>query len=139
MRRNYFVRYFLVSFFLISSFSASAQVTIVTGRVYDPLTNEPIPFASVVFKSTTIGTNADINGNFSLETTKDVDSISATFIGYLPATIRVRKGKAQVINFALRVNKFDLPEVKVKAGENPADIIMRKVRERKDKNDRRNV
>jgi hypothetical protein len=139
MLRNKIGKYFLISFFLISSFISNAQVTTVTGRVYDPLTNEPIPFASVVFKSTTIGTNTDINGNYSLETMKDVDSISATFIGYLPATLKLKKGKVQVINFALRVNKFDLPEVKVKAGENPADIIMRKVRERKDKNDRRNV
>ncbi len=120
-------------------FLASAQVTKVTGHVYDPLTNEPIPFASVVFKKTTIGTNTDINGNFTLETINDVDSISATFIGYIPATLRVKKGKLQEINFALRVNKYDLPEVKVIAGENPADIIMRHVRDNKDKNTKTRV
>jgi len=129
--------FFLILFFIPSLLSA--QVTHVSGRVYDPLTNEPIPFASVVFQNTTIGTNTDMNGNYMLETLKDVDSISATFIGYLPATIRVKRNRTQVINVALRVNKFDLPEVHVKAGENPADIIMRHVRENKDRNDRRHV
>ena len=47
------------SIFLFSFFASSAQtITKVTGRVYDPLTNEPIPFASVVFKNTTSGITA---------------------------------------------------------------------------------
>lgn len=132
---------FLFLFFntLFFSLFCSAQVTKVTGRVYDPLTNEAIPFANVVFKKTTIGTTTDIHGNFSIETMAPVDSIIASFIGYLPVTLALKKGRDQIINFALRVNKFDLPEAHVIAGENPADIIMRKVRENKEKNDRKGV
>ncbi|HNP48197.1 MAG TPA: DUF5686 family protein, partial [Bacteroidia bacterium] len=37
---------------------------------------------------------------------------------------------------ALRANKFDLPEVVIKAGENPALILLRKVLDNKPKNDR---
>ena len=107
--------------------------------MYDPLTNEVIPFAAIVFKGTTIGTNTDMNGNYVLSTMTRVDSISATFVGYISVTLPVQRGKSQTINFALRVNKFDLPEVSVKAGENPADIIMREVRRHKDINDRTSV
>src|ERR1041384_10977 len=131
---------FLFFFFLfLFSFSGSAQETKISGHVFDPLTNEVIPFASIVFKGTSIGTTSDINGNYELKTLQKVDSIVASSIGYLPVTMSVQKGKTQVINFAMRVNKFDLPEVQIKAGENPADIIMRELIKNKPKNNQVNV
>ncbi|HNP98631.1 MAG TPA: carboxypeptidase-like regulatory domain-containing protein, partial [Bacteroidia bacterium] len=121
---------------LSSSPEAKGQVTRVSGRVYDPLTNEPVAFASILFLGTTTGKNTDIDGNFSIETMENVDSLRVTFIGYLPATLPVQRHKTQVINIALRANKFDLPEVVIKAGENPALILLRKVLDNKPKNDR---
>src|SRR5439155_27370681 len=98
------MRFFSILFssITITLFSASclAQETKVSGRVFDPLTNEVIPFASVVFKGTTIGTTSDINGNYELTTTQKVDSVTTSFVGYIPVTMPVQKGKAQVINFA---------------------------------------
>ena len=139
-----FPRVFRISFLayflnLLCLPGASAQETRVSGRVYDPLTNEVIPFAAILFKGTSSGANSDINGNYSISTMEKVDSISATFVGYIPVTLPVQQGKTQTINFALRVNKFDLPEVNVKAGENPADILMREARQHKEKNDRTSV
>lgn len=129
------VRLFLFLLFFLGSIASTAQITRVNGRVYDPLTNEPIPFASILFVGTTVGKNADLDGNFSIETTQPVDSIRATFVGYLPATIHVKRGQTQKIDFALRANKFDLPEVTIVAGENPAIILLRKVIDNKPKND----
>jgi len=131
--------YSLIFFLLVNITVGQAQETKVSGKVYDPLTNETIPFAAVVFKGTAVGTNADINGNFTISTMEKVDSISATFVGYIPVTLHIQRGKTQTINFALRVNKFDLPEAHVIAGENPADIIMRQVRKHKEQNDRTSV
>lgn len=138
-QRTFRIKFLATCIFSLCILSAIAQETKVSGRVYDPLTNEVIPFAAVLFKGTTSGTNSDVNGNYTLSTMQKVDSISATFVGYISVTLPVQKGKVQTINFALRVNKFDLPEVSVKAGENPADIIMREVRQHKDKNDRTSV
>lgn len=129
-------RLFILLFLFIGLTHATGQVTRVSGRVIDPLTNEPIPFASVMFIGTTVGKNTDMNGNYSIETMSPVDSIRASFIGYLPATLPVHRNKSQVINFALRANKFDLPEVVIKAGENPAVILLKKVLENKPRNDR---
>ena len=50
--------------------------------------------------------------------------------------MKVTRGRTQEINFALRVNKFDLAEVEIKAGENPALILLRKVIDHKPDNDR---
>src|SRR3569832_2243295 len=124
---------------LLFHYSAFAQETKVNGHVSDPLTNEPIPFASVVFKGTSIGTTSDINGNFELSTFQRVDSIMVSSVGYISVTMHVLRGKSQPMNIALRVNKFDLPEVEVKAGENPADIMMREVIKHKPQNNQVNV
>lgn len=130
------IRFLLLFILLSASLNSIGQVTRVSGKVYDPLTNEPVPFASVVFLGTTIGKNTDIDGKYVLETSLPVDSIRASFVGYLPATVKVKRGQSQVIDIAMRVNKFDLPEVTINAGENPAIILLRKVIEKKPVNDR---
>ena len=135
---KHFYDYF--KFFLVLLFCAGnpsqAQVTRVFGKVFDPLTNEPIAFASILFIGTSAGITSDIDGKYSVETTLAVDSIRASFVGYLPASMKVLRGRVQEINFALRVNKFDLAEVEIKAGENPAIILLRKVIDHKPDNDR---
>ena len=83
----------------------SAQTTKVSGRVYDPLTGEPISFATVQFTGTTVGKNADIDGRYSIQTDLPVDSLRANFIGYLPVTMKVKRGQTQTMDFALRANK----------------------------------
>ena len=121
---------------LLMANNVFSQVTKVSGRVYDPLTGEPISFATLLFTGTTVGKNADINGNYSIETNLMVDSLKATFIGYLPASVKVKRGQTQTIDIAMRVNKFDLPEVTINAGENPAIILLKKVLDNKPNNDR---
>src|SRR5689334_6841265 len=107
---------FLFSFMLF--LHSHAQSTKVSGRVMDMLTNEPLAFASVIFKGTTIGAATDINGNYSIEVFKKVDSISVHALGYIPVIMPVKSGKTQVINFSLRLQQFELGVVEIKAGEN---------------------
>lgn len=129
----------LLSWLLFGTHSLFAQTTKVSGRVTDALTNEPIPFANVAFKGTTSGTVTDFNGYFSIETDKASDSLSASFVGYVPVTLRITKGKTQTVNFLLKVNKVDLGEVVIKAGENPAIILLKKVIDNRDINDKRQL
>src|SRR4030095_8426637 len=115
------------------------QLTHVAGKVTDALTNEPIPFANVAFKGTNVGAHTDINGMYVIDTDKATDSLSASYIGYLPVTLKVTKGKSQTANFLLKVSKYELKEVVIKAGENPALILLRKVIDNKDKNDKKHL
>lgn len=130
---------FLLSLVLFGTDGLFAQNTKVSGRVADALTNEPIPFANVAFKGTTTGTVTDFNGYFSIETVQASDSLSASFVGYVPVTLRITKGKAQTVNFLLKVNKVDLGEVVIKAGENPAIVLLKKVIDNRDLNDKRQL
>jgi hypothetical protein len=135
-----FIKYSLLAFgILILPLAAFSQKTKISGKVTDGLTNQPIPFANVAFKGTTIGTVTDINGNYTVETEKPVDSLSASYVGYIPVTLKISRGKTQTANFLLKVSKVELNEVVIKAGENPANILLRKVIENKDKNDKKQL
>jgi hypothetical protein len=130
------------SFFFLFLFFGSigyAQETIVTGKVTDAATGDPIPFANVIFKGTSIGATTDFEGNFKIKTTNPTDSVMASFIGYRNRIKAVKKRVTQVINFQLDEETTKLQEVVVKAGENPAFEILRKVVDNKSKNDKRNL
>jgi hypothetical protein len=125
--------------FLFAPFYSYCQTTKISGKVTDALTNEPIPFANVFFKETTQGARTDGNGNYQVQTEKAVDTLTITFLGYKTVNMKLKRGQTQVINISMRLNQFELQAVEIKAGENPADILMRKVVEHRDKNNRENI
>lgn len=128
----------IINILLFFLMNANAQITVI-GNVYDAITNEPIFHASVYFSNINVGTNTDSLGNFTLKTDTNAVSISVSIIGYFSENLPVENVKIQRINFALRQNKFDLPNIDIIAGENPADILMRKVIENKQANNRENL
>jgi hypothetical protein len=104
------------------------------GTVKDGETGEPLPFVNIYFKGTTIGVTSDFNGKFSMETYKPGDSLMASFVGYVPQGKPVYKGRFQEVNFDLHQVEYTLPEVVVLPGENPAEVILRKIIENKETN-----
>lgn len=123
-------------FFLLAFFPVFAQTTKVTGRIFDATTKEPLPFVNIVVKGTTTGTTSDFDGNYSLSFTIPADSITISYIGYVPLTKAIKKGVAQVINVELQSSAIGLEEVVINPGENPAHRIIKAVIANKDKNDR---
>ncbi len=126
----------LIAFLVLLLFPllGMAQVTKIRGKVTDASTGEAIPFANVFLIGTTIGTTTDFEGEYYFETRVLADSIATTYIGYEKQVKPIRKFQYQEINFGLSSGDFTLQEVVVVAGENPADILFRKVIENKEKN-----
>ncbi len=60
----------------------------ITGTVTDD-SGEPLPFASVLEKGTTNGTNTDAEGKFTLKVTSLPVTFIATFVGYVSQSIEV--------------------------------------------------
>lgn len=120
-------------------FWANAQETIVQGKVTDAASGDPIPFANVVFKGTSIGATTDFDGNFLIKTQNPTDSVVASYIGYKSRSKVVKRGEQQIINFQLTEDVTNLQEVIVKAGENPAFEILRQVVRNKNNNDKRKL
>lgn len=103
------------------------QVTIITGKITDASTHEAIPFAAVIFKGSTIGTNSDFEGNYIIKTAKPGDSLTARMMGFIPKTKAVVKGSNNVIDFQLMPSTFEMAGVTIFPGENPAFPILRNV------------
>lgn len=120
-------------------FLANAQETIVQGKVTDAASGDPIPFANVVFKGTSIGATTDFDGNFLIKTQNPTDTVIASYIGYKSRSKVVKRGVQQIINFQLAEDVTNLQEVIIKAGENPAFEILRKVVRNKNNNDKRKL
>jgi len=116
-----------------------AQETVITGKVTDATTGDPIPFANVLFKGTSVGTTTDFEGNYLIKTSAAKDSLLASYIGYKSKVKVVKKGTTQVINFQLEEDITRLKEIVFVAGENPAFEVLRKTIQQKDDHDKRKL
>jgi hypothetical protein len=120
--------------FVFTAFTAKAQ-TKVSGKIVDAVTREPLPFVNILFKGTTVGASTDIEGNYTMSTAQPVDSIIISYVGYNKVTRVIKPNVTQEVNIGLSQG-VELMVVEVKAGENPAHRILRKIIANKDKNDR---
>jgi TonB-dependent SusC/RagA subfamily outer membrane receptor len=98
-----------VCFFLVGLASAQAQKQVITGKITDA-TGAPLPGVSILIKGTTIGTSADVDGNYSLQASPD-DVLVLSFIGY--ATKEVPVGNQSQLNVTLDEDTSTLQEVVV--------------------------
>jgi len=117
----------LILVFCFLSFASFSQMTKIKGKITDALTGEAIMFANVVFKATNVGTLSDENGNYFIETRNAGDTLLFTILGYYPQKVKVKKGIFQEINIKLTPTNTLLDEVVVVPGENPANILFRKI------------
>lgn len=116
-----------------------AQETIIKGKVTDASTGEALPFVNIFFVKSHIGVVTDFDGFYILKSAQPDDSVTYRFIGYENKTRKVTKGITQTINIQLAPAGFEMKEIVVKAGENPAHRILRKVWANEQKNDKRSL
>lgn len=62
----------------------------ITGKVVDDATGEPVIGASVWIKDSTLGTSADLDGNFTLKCDNQLAVVAVSFIGYQEVEMPVR-------------------------------------------------
>ncbi len=115
------------------------QESLISGKVTDAATGDPVPFANVVVKGTNIGTTTDFVGNYQLNVTGSADSLVASYIGYITRIKGIQHTRNQTLNFQLVESIKSLEEVVFVAEENPAFAIMKEVILHKDRNDKRSL
>lgn len=133
------LRYYAIVILCFLAGTVFAQKTIISGKVIDANSGDPVPFANMVFKGTNTGTTTNFEGYYKLETSGPVDSLIASYVGYITKTKAVKPGATQIINFQLQENVMNLKEVVIMSGENPAYEILRKVMDNKEKNNKRSL
>ncbi len=116
-------------------FDGYGQLTKVMGVVEDSVSGETMPFVNIHFKGTTIGLTTTIDGSYCIETKNPSDSLIASFVGYDRQAKAVKIGQFQYINFGLFPGNILLETVEIIAGENPAEVLLRKIIKNKERND----
>lgn len=109
----------------------SLAQTTVRGKVTDGETGEPLPYVTVVFTNTNIGTTSGFDGDFELIGVAAADSISVEYIGYKTSTVAIVKGRVNDLQIALYPDSDMLDEIVVKPGVNPAIAIIQAAQEKR--------
>ena len=142
MRRGKFIGLLLS---LLCLWAVDAQNTRIKGIVSDSITGETLPYVSLIFKGTTIGTASDEDGNFSISTSTPGKILSVSYIGYDTKEIQISKGKSYNLDIRLVPSGIKLNEVVVKPKrekyrkkDNPAVIFVKKVIALRESNDPHN-
>lgn len=100
----------LLLFILGKQFSFSQQVTI-TGTITSADDQMGIPGATVIVKGTSVGTAADIDGNFKLTIPSDAKTLVFSFVGMQPQEVQIN-GQT-TFNIVMRTDVFKMEEVVV--------------------------
>ncbi|WP_396141383.1 DUF5686 family protein [Flavobacterium sp.] len=111
--------------------------TKVSGIVLDN-SNQPIPYANIVFKGSNTGVVSNEDGRFYIESPNNYSELIVSFVGFPDKIVKFPK----LVNFDFKVILTEgntLKEVKIFAGKtskknNPALDILRKIWERRRKN-----
>jgi hypothetical protein len=133
MRKSIWLGLFLLGLNIGSVFAQ----TKVSGIIVDK-SNQPIPFANVVFKNSNEGVVSNEDGRFYLESKKNYKELIVNSIGYSDKEIVLEK--AVNYNFVIKLNEIQsLKEIVIYTGKtskknNPALDILRKIWEKKRKN-----
>jgi hypothetical protein len=124
---------FLASGLLIQC--QAQDLTKIMGIVRDAQTGDTLPFVSIYFKNTQMGTTTDFDGKFSLESRKATDTLVASYIGFVTSYIPIQRNRFQTIDINMEPERYELSGVVIHPGENPAEVLLRKIIDHKPDND----
>ena len=86
---------FIVSLLVSLSLLASAQKSLVTGKVITAKDGQPLPGVTIIIKNTSIGTVSNVSGEFSIQA-QIGDTLVFSFIGLQTRLVKVEKTKLLV-------------------------------------------
>ena len=141
MNFSQFVRFFFAALLYSISFCGYSQQVVLTGKILDKETQEPLPFANIFVKNNyTVGATADYDGLYTLTLDFVPDTIGVSTLGYTTLFKKyIANSSPTTLNFELDRSDVSLMEVVIKPGENPAHPIIRKVIANKTKYDKNNL
>lgn len=124
--------HFITFLFLLLPFYSIGQIT-VKGVVTNPK-GQTLPFVNVLINnSRTNGVTTDIDGKFTISSEKKVSTLTFSYIGYELLKVDVSQyAPTEILQIMLKPTTYAFQEVIIRAGENPAErIIKRAVKNRK--------
>ena len=112
--------------FLLLNFQLIAQTTLIKGRIVDFETRDALAFVSIQVNDGPEGCISDIDGRFNYQSSSPIKKLTLTYIGYEPMEfIPGNDGKELLIR--LKKIAYELPEIVIMPGINPANRIISQV------------
>ncbi|NND24445.1 MAG: TonB-dependent receptor [Flavobacteriaceae bacterium] len=109
------------------SFTAFAQTGKVEGTVMDGEFNEPLSFANVLIKGTTIGATTDFDGNYSLELEEGTYALVFSFVGYATMEITdvtIKANQVENVSVTLETNSLDTVIITTSVKRNTENAVL---------------
>ncbi|MDZ7741598.1 MAG: DUF5686 family protein [Bacteroidota bacterium] len=118
---------------LIASSGILAQDHFVKGKIIDAASRKPLAFVNMVVNNSRYGGTTDIDGKFKVFSHDPIKQLKISYVGYEDTSIWVAGRDSLIIQ--LRQVPYELPEVAILPGLNPAHRIISNVTRNKDRND----
>ena len=126
--------FLILSGILISHIRAQGES--IHGRITDERTGRFLAFVNIIYKASGLGTVSDIDGEFSIPVSSGIEFLKFSYVGYeiqmIPGT-QIHPG--QSIPVRLVEKAYDIEEVQILPGVNPAHRIIRLASENRKIND----
>ena len=138
-------KYVCFLIYFLCTLCSTAQEAIIKGTVTDSITGEALPYASLIFKGTTIGTATDMNGHFELTLPERTQMLEISYLGYKTKQMNITPQYSGRLDIGLSPDDIALQEVTVKPKkekyskkDNPAVEFVKQMIERRKENSPRN-
>ena len=138
-------KYVCFLIYFLCTLCSIAQEAIIKGTVTDSITGEALPYASLIFKGTTIGTATDMNGHFELTLPERTQMLEISYLGYKTKQMNISPQYSRRLDIGLSPDDIALQEVTVKPKkekyskkDNPAVEFVKQMIERRKENSPRN-
>jgi len=102
-----------------TTYCYAQEATKIMGIVRDAQTGDTLPFVSIYFKNTQIGSTTGFDGRFSLESRKGTDTLVASYIGYNTVYLPIQRNRFQTVDIRMEPERYELSGVRITPGENP--------------------
>ncbi len=123
----------LFLFTLLFVVATQAQVVVVKGIVKDKRSKEPLAFVNITTVDGDRGVTTDIDGKFTIGLKEGSCCLKLTYVGYEPLEYTIRPSK-KLQEILMKEKPYQLSEVEIFPGENPAHRIINNVIKNRDLN-----
>jgi len=112
---------------LIDYFTSISSTETIDGKLFNSETNEPIPYAHLVYRGSDIGSISELNGSFNLYKSKVHDSLRISSIGYKTQIISIEELLSNQGIISMEPELTELQEITIKGEKLSAKKILKRV------------
>ena len=132
MKRVYLKIYWLTALLILFLFTSYGQNYQVSGYIFDSLTGNSLAFVNIRIDDTHRGGMTDIDGHFTLQSDKPIQTLKISYIGYKNVEYSVQGKQKHTILLTPEV--INLPEAVIAPSMNPALRIIANAVKNRSKN-----